>query len=208
MISRLDRDIGKVLAALDGRGLSGNTLVIFTSDNGPGSEGGADLAFFESAGGLRGEKRDLYEGGIRVPMIARWPDRVGANRTSAHVSAFWDVMPTFGELAGVPVPRTDGISFVPELLGQKQSAHDHLYWEFHEGGKRAQAVLLGSYKVIRQWSPGARGRQAFEVFDLAADPSETTDISASRPDLVARALKVMDSRTPSPIGKFNFEAGD
>ncbi|MCX5637924.1 MAG: arylsulfatase, partial [Planctomycetota bacterium] len=151
MITRMDGDIGKLMAKLKKLGLDENTLVMFSSDNGPHKEGGGDPAFNKSSGPLRGYKRDLYEGGIRVPMLARWPSKIKAGSVSNHVSAFWDFLPTCCELAGVNTPETiDGISILPTLLGQpdKQKKHEFLYWEFHEQGKK-QAVRMGDWKGVR-----------------------------------------------------------
>jgi arylsulfatase A-like enzyme len=131
--------------------LDENTLVMFSSDNGPHKEGGGDPNFFKSAGPLRGYKRDLYEGGIRVPMLARWPGKIKAGSVTSHISAFWDFLPTCCELAGIETPQDiDGISILPTLLGepQKQKKHEFLYWEFHEQGKK-QAVRTGDWKGVR-----------------------------------------------------------
>ena len=143
MVTRLDDSVGEIMKTLKKNGLDKNTLVIFTSDNGPHQEGGHHADFFNSNGPLRGTKRDLYEGGIRVPMIAYWPGKIKADTTSGFVGAFWDVMPTLCEVSGAPEPDlTDGISFLPTLLGKTQNhQHDYLYWEFHEQGKK-QAVRL------------------------------------------------------------------
>ena len=143
MITRMDRDIGRLVDLLASRGLDRNTVVLFTSDNGPHMEGGADPAFFNSSGGLRGVKRDLYEGGIRVPMIVRWPGTVPAGRTSPHPWAHWDMLPTFVDLAGGKVPGgIDGMSMARALRGESQPTHPYFYWEFHERGFQ-QAVRMG-----------------------------------------------------------------
>ncbi len=146
-------------------------------------EGGADPEFFNSTGPLRGVKRDLYEGGIRVPMIAWWPGRVAAGSRSDHVSAFWDVLPTVCELAGVAAPEaSDGISFLPELCGGKQAEHPHLYWEFTERGGK-QAVRLDVMKNLE--SP-------MELYDLEKDLGETTDVSGAHPEIVAEIDAIME----------------
>jgi len=131
MVTVLDDYVGAVLDALEEQGLAENTLVIFTSDNGPHGEGGHQPRFFDSTGPLRGMKRDLYEGGVRVPMIAAWPGRIAPGTTTDHVSAFWDVLPTAAAVAGVDAPAgTDGVSMLPTLLGEPgQVQHDYLYWE-------------------------------------------------------------------------------
>jgi arylsulfatase A-like enzyme len=181
MITRMDRDIGRLVDLLDSRGLGRNTLVIFTSDNGPHVEGGADPAFFNSAGGLRGIKRDLYEGGIRVPLIVRWPGVVPGGRTSAFVAAHWDWFPTLAALAGAPTPaHLDGFSIVPTLEGRTQPAHDFLYWEFHERGFQ-QAVRMGTWKAVRPAKD-----QPLELYDLATDVAEQHDVASLHPDVVAR----------------------
>jgi arylsulfatase len=192
MITRMDTGIGDVLRALEEEGVAGNTVVIFTSDNGPTFNGGTDSEFFESTGGLRGLKTTLYEGGIRVPLIVRWPGAVAAGYTTDHVSAFWDFMPTLAEIAGTPIPPgTDGLSMVPVLTGAPaaQLSHERLYWEYHGG----QALLSGRWKALRA-QPG----EALELYDLAADPNEVMDVAASHPDVVSRLYADLEaSRTPS-----------
>lgn len=196
MVARLDRDVGKLLAQLDAQGLAGNTLVIFASDNGPHQEGGHDGTFFDSNGPLRGFKRDLTEGGIRVPFIARWPGHIQAGSTSDHAGYFGDVFATAAELTGQPLPAgLDSLSFLPALLGQRQPAHEYLYWEFYENGS-GQAVRFGNWKAIRH--PMLDG--AVALYDLAADPSESQDVAAAHPDLVAQAKAYMDqAHVPSPL---------
>ena len=180
MITRMDRDIGRLLDLLRSRGLERRTLVMFISDNGPHREGGADPVFFKSAGGLRGIKRDLYEGGIRVPMVAQWPGTIPAGRVSDHVWAHWDVLPTLADIAGAAAPPSiDGLSMSRALRGQPQPTHKFLYWEFHERGFQ-QAVRMGNWKAVRL-KTGA----ALELYDLAADPQEARDLAASRADVVA-----------------------
>ncbi len=186
MISRLDRDVGLILNRLKELGIDENTLVIFTSDNGPHEEGGADPEFFHSNGPLRGIKRDLFEGGIRVPMIARWPGHVEPGTTCELPSAFWDIMPTLGQLAGGSPPAADGISLVPSLLGQgDQPRHDYLYWEFAAGwiGDQ-QAVRMGDWKYIRKQLPG--GETETWLFNLESDESEQTNVADEHPEVVAR----------------------
>lgn len=192
MVSRLDGYVGEVLAKLDELGLSENTLVIFSSDNGPHKEGGADPDFFNSGGGLRGYKRDLYEGGIRVPFIVRWPGQVTPDSQSDFNGAFWDIMPTLVAVAGLERPHyTDGISFLPTLMGKadQQEQHPYLYWEFHELGGR-QAIRSGKWKAIRL---NARTAQPLtELYNLESDPGETTDLAADHPDVVAQLEGYMD----------------
>ena len=181
MISRMDRSIGKVLDLLDELRLSENTLVLFSSDNGPSPEGGQSLKFFNSTGPLRGHKRSLYEGGIRVPMIARWAGRIKPGRTSDRPSAFWDFLPTACELAGIRPPGDiDGISYLPELLGrtEAQKKHGYLYWIW--------AVRVGKWKLH------PRGRNRFALYDLENDIGETTDLAEKMPEVVARCSKYFD----------------
>jgi arylsulfatase A-like enzyme len=194
MVARMDRDIGSLLELLKARGLDQRTLVMFTSDNGPHREGGADPAFFNSTGGLRGMKRDLYEGGIRVPMIARWSGTIPAGRTSDHVWAHWDVLPTLADLAGAKTPRgIDGISVAGTLRGGTQSTHEFLYWEFHERGFQ-QAVRMGRWKAVR-----VKQGEAIELYDLTADGREERNVAAAQPQVVARIEKFLDgARTDSP----------
>jgi arylsulfatase A-like enzyme len=181
MITRMDRDIGRLLDLLRERGLDSRTLVMFTSDNGPHREGGADPAFFNSSGGLRGIKRDLYEGGIRVPMIARWTGTVPAGRSSDHVWAHWDVLPTLTDLAGAKTPDgLDGRSTARALRGQSQPPQPFLYWEFHERGFQ-QAVRMGNWKAVR-----LKKDAPLELYDLAADRNEEREIAARHPEVVAK----------------------
>ena len=181
MITRMDRDIGRLLDLLRARGIDRRTLVMFTSDNGPHREGGADPAFFRSSGGLRGIKRDLYEGGIRVPMIARWTGTIPAGRTSDHVWAHWDMLPTLAEIAGAKPPAgLDGKSMALALRGQSQPAQSFLYWEFHERGFQ-QAVRMGGWKAVR-----LKNGAPLELYDLQRDGNEEKDIASAHPDVVAK----------------------
>jgi arylsulfatase A-like enzyme len=194
-ITRLDADVGRLLDRLKELGLEENTLVLFTSDNGPHQEGGANPAFFQSAGPLRGLKRDLTEGGIREPMIARWPGHVPAGRVSEQVWAFWDFLPTAAELAGATaLEGIDGLSMVPALLGRgEQRRHECLYWEFHERGFQ-QAVRFGDWKAIRP-----QAGQPPQLYDLRTDPGERTDVAGAHPEEVARAEAFFrQARTESP----------
>ncbi len=193
MITRMDRDVGRILQSLQSSGLERNTLVIFTSDNGPHKEGGHDPNFFSSSGPLRGIKRDLYEGGIRVPALAWWPGTIEAGQVSDQVWAFWDILPTLAELAGVSTPSgLDGRSIVPALLGKKLPEHDFLYWEFHEG-RFAQAVRIGRWKAVRQ-NPG----KPVELYNLAEDLAESRNVAGDHPDVVKRAIDLFrTARTES-----------
>ena len=194
MISRMDREIGRMLDLLSELGLDELTLVLFTSDNGPSWVGGVDHEFFGSTGGLRGRKAQLREGGIRVPLIAWWPGRAPAGEVSDHVSGFADYMATFADLLDVRPPgETDGVSFLPTIAGRRteQTRAPWLYWEFHG----AQAVRFGDWKAFRD-----RADAPLELYDLASDPSETTNLAASRPDLVAEAETILaDARTESVL---------
>lgn len=204
MISRMDRDIGRLLTRLRELRLDERTLVLFSSDNGPHREGGNDPDFADSNGPLRGIKRDLYEGGIRVPMIARWPGQIRAGQVSEHVGYFADFLPTAAELAGVAAPSgLDGISFAPTLLGDSraQRRHRYLYWEFYERGS-AQAVRLGDWKGVCKPFGGP-----MEVYDLASDLGETRDLAAERPEVVRQLRAAMtEAHTPSPIWRAPGEA--
>jgi arylsulfatase A-like enzyme len=193
MISRLDADVGTIVKKLKDLGLDGDTIVFFSSDNGPHKEGGADPAFFESSGPLRGFKRSMTEGGIRVPMIVRWPGHIKPG-TSDLVWAFWDFPPTAAELAGGKAPeRIDGLSVAPTLLGKgEQKRHEFLYWEFHENGSK-QAVRTGDWKTIRLTSSGP-----LELYDLAKDLGEKHDVAAQHPGIVAKVAEYMKTaRTES-----------
>jgi len=198
MISNIDRDVGRILQTLRQLDLERRTLVIFTSDNGPHQEGGHQMEFFDSNGDLRGMKRDLYEGGVRVPFIAWWPGTIAPGQTSQHVSAFQDMLPTFAELAGVPSPPTDGISMVPTLLGQhgKQPRHPHLYWEFHERGGR-QAVLWGDWKGVRLMT-SANPTGPIALYNLRRDPAERRDVRASHVEVARRIANIMAAEHTRP----------
>jgi len=199
MITRMDGDVGRLMAKLKELGLDENTLVMFTSDNGPHKEGGADPEFFNSSGPLQAYKRALYEGGIRVPMIARWPGRIEAGSVTDHVSAFWDFLPTCCELVGLEFPEgIDGISMAPTLLGRpgEQRGHEYLYWEFHEQGKR-QAVRMGDFKGIRQ-NVAKNPDGPIELYNLKNDIGEQRNIAARHSGVVARIEEYMKAaRTPS-----------
>ncbi len=200
MISRLDADVGRLFERLKKHGIDENTLVFFSSDNGPHREGGNNPDFNHSHGPLRGIKRDLYEGGIRIPLIARWPGKVKAGTTTEYIGAFWDVLPTLAELGGGKTPTgLDGISFVPTLLGQQdmQKQHESLYWAFYESGG-AMAVRMGKWKAVQQ--PIGT---AIQLYDLDADIGEKDDVAAKHPEVVAKMKKAMDeSHTPSTRWKF------
>jgi len=206
MITRMDRDVGRLMRLLDELQLDDNTLVFFASDNGAVfPHTGTDPEFFQSTGGLRGYKQDLYEGGIRTPFIARWPGHIAAGASSPLIGAFWDMLPTFCDLAGGTLPDdSDGLSILPTLLGQSgQKQHEYLYWEYQSGG-RAQAVRFGDWKAVRnnvRKSPDSLP----ELYNLADDPQEKTDVAAKFPDIAARAAAYMKAaHTPSWEPKWNF----
>ncbi len=176
MITRMDADVGRLIALLGELGLARNTLVMFTSDNGPHSEGGHKHEFFDANGPLRGFKRDLYEGGIRAPTIAWWPGKVKAGSVSDEPLAAYDWLPTACELAGAEIPKgIDGISYVPTLLGKPQTHHEYLFWSY--GPKKA--VRKGDWKGV---IPGAR--KPLELYNLKNDIGETTDVASEHPDIV------------------------
>ncbi len=197
MVTRMDRDVGRIMERLQTLGLDSNTLVFFTSDNGPCVTDSHDPDFFNSNGPFHGYKRDLLEGGLRVPMIARWPGKVPAGKTSDQVWTFWDVMPTLAELAGLPAPKDiDGISMLPAILGQEQpESHDYLYWDYGHCRKvYQQAIRMDHWKGIRL------GQNApIALYDLNTDPGETKDLAAAHPDVVKQIDAHMKAAvTPSP----------
>lgn len=193
MMRNIDRDVGRVLNELKSLGIDDNTIVLFSSDNGPHQEGGHKMEFFNSNGDLRGMKRDLYEGGIRVPLIARWPGRIPAGKTSHHISGFQDMLPTFAELAGADTPeKLDGISMVPELTASgTQQQHDHLYWEFSEQkGKRA--VLKGDWKLV-QLQVATNQPSEFELYNVVDDVAEEHNVAVKLPGLVQQLAAILES---------------
>lgn len=204
MVKILDDQVGAIRQKLEDLGLAENTLIIFTSDNGPHLEGGADPDFFDSNGPLQGYKRDLYEGGIRVPMIATWPGRIAAGTESDHISAFWDVWPTLADLTDSNIPENlDGISFLPTLLGTgDQVKHDYLYWEFHER-KGRQAVRKGDWKAVR-YNVFESEDAPIELYNLKEDIGETNNLADQHPELVAEMKAIMEeAHVPSEV--FPFE---
>ncbi len=204
MITRMDEGIGQIMDLLDDLSLREKTLIFFTSDNGPMRQN-ETTAFFDSNGPLRGGKRDLYEGGIRVPMIVSWPGIIPGGGRSTHPGAFWDILPTVADLLSVELPaQIDGLSFLPILLLKgDQKVHNYLYWEFHEGSG-SQAIRMGDLKGVRN-NMNAWPNTTWEIFDLAEDPSERSDIAADRSDILATfdslALAARTSSTlfPFPI---------
>jgi len=199
MIRNLDNSVGMIHSQLKELGLADNTLVIFVSDNGPHEEGNHKVDFFNSNGYLRGKKRDLYEGGIKTPFIAKWPQKIEAGTTSEHLSCFWDFLPSFCELTGVQIPgNSDGISFVAAMTGKPeiQEEHPYMYWEFYEAGGK-QAVRKGDWKGVRL--DVSQGDPYFELYDLSSDPSEELNIADQHPEIVRDMLKIMEeSHTEIP----------
>ena len=199
MVTRMDRSVGRIVEKVKALGLEKNTLIIFTSDNGPTENaGGADSKFFHSAGDLRGYKGSLYEGGIRVPFIAYWPGTISAGSTSDRRFYHPDILPTLCEISGSETLKgIDGISFLPTLTGQgDQKTHDFLYWEFPSYGGQ-QAVIAGDWKAVRQNL--AKGVVKTELYNLAEDESEMTDLAAKHPEVLARLEKLMkEQHTPDP----------
>ncbi len=196
MVEHMDHGVGEVLALIKDLGLDDNTIVIFTSDNGPHKEGGHAPKFFDSNGPLRGFKRDLYEGGIRAPMLVRWPGKIKAGSITDHISAFWDVLPTCTELAGVETPaEIDGISFVPTLLETgEQQRHPYLYWEFHEQGGK-QAVRVGKWQAVRL-NVRKKPNGPIELYDLSKDLGEKKNVASLHPKIGKRMAVIMkEART-------------
>ncbi|SHF59156.1 Arylsulfatase A [Mariniphaga anaerophila] len=206
MVTLLDKQVGDIVAKLKELGIYENTVIMFTSDNGPHMEGGADPDFFNSNGIFKGYKRDLYEGGIRVPMIAVWDERIAAGTETGHPSAFWDVFPTVAEIAGISAPEnTDGVSFLPTLLGKtnEQKPHDYLYWEFHERGGR-KALRKGDWKLIN-YNVFNPEKTTTELYNIADDPGEQNNVAEAHPEIVEELKKLMNSaRTESEV--FTFES--
>jgi arylsulfatase A len=200
MMEEMDLRVGEIVQLLKERGLDENTLIIFTTDNGPHLEGGHDPEFFNSNGPFRGFKRDLYEGGIRVPLIMRWPSVISGGRVSEHASAFWDFLPTFSAILGIQLDQeTDGVSMLPTIINQgKQNSHEYLYWEFIEQGGK-QAIRKGNWKGVRtglQKNPDA----ALELYDLETDPEENYNLAEKYPEIVKELMQdLSQARTINPV---------
>ncbi|MGZ3952794.1 MAG: arylsulfatase, partial [Flavisolibacter sp.] len=193
MVSRLDKYVGEIMNTVKERGLEKNTLVIFASDNGPHKEGGGDPVFFNSNGGLRGIKRDLYEGGIRVPFIVYQLGVTKAGTINTMPAALWDLFPTFLQLAGVAPPGSiDGISLWPAITGQMQDGHAYFYWELHESGGK-QAVRFGNWKGVRL-NVSTKTKSPLELYDLATDPQEKNDVASKYPQVVKQIESIMQQQ--------------
>jgi arylsulfatase A-like enzyme len=206
MVTRLDDYVGQIVAKLKVLGIEKNTLIIFTSDNGPHVEGGNDPRFFNSGAGFRGVKRDLYEGGIREPMIMSWPSVIKAASVSDHIGAFWDFLPTFADITNQKKPQNiDGISILPVLKGQgSQQKHNYLYWEFHENGGR-QAVRMGKWKGVKL-NAKTDFNSPLELYDLEKDPAESKNVAASNPKVIKKITGIMrDARTENPDFPFTSQ---
>ena len=189
MVSRLDKYVGEIVKLIEEKGIANNTLIIFTSDNGPHKEGGGDPEFFNSNGIYKGIKRDLYEGGIRVPFIAYWPGKIRASVIDKP-AALWDMYPTFLQMASVPVKKEiDGISLVPTLFQTgKQKQHEYFYWEFHENDGR-QAIRWGKWKAIKL-AVTKISDVAIELYDLNKDPQEMNNVAAQNPNIVKKMAEL------------------
>lgn len=212
MISRMDGDVGRLFALLKELNLDDNTLVIFTSDNGPHEEGGHKHEFFDSNGPLKGYKRSMHDGGIRVPMIARWPGKIAHGNQSNLPSAFWDFLPTACEIAGVETPeKTDGISYLPTLLGktETQKKHEYLYWASSEGATSV-GVRQGKWKLVKYRPPGTKNgknesnaeetQDDWRLYDLTNDIGEENDIADKHPDKIAEILELLQRDELAPVG--------
>ncbi len=206
MINILDDQVGEIIDKVHELGIAENTLIIFTSDNGPHMEGGADPDYFDSNGPLKGYKRDLYEGGIRVPMMAYWPSKIQPGSTTDHTSAFWDFFPTAIEIAGInkTMGEIDGISFLPTLLGKEQTRHPYLYWEFLERGGR-QAVRMNQWKGVRL-NMAKNPDAPIELYRLTDDIGEENDLAEQYPELVIQMDSIMkEAHEYSENFSFSFE---
>lgn len=210
MVTELDDYVGEILSELETLGIENNTIVIFSSDNGPHLEGGADPDYFKSNGNMKGYKRDMYEGGIRVPLIVKWPGKIKTGSISDHISAFWDIMPTLAGITGSDIKEDiDGISFLPVLLdkNKEQKQHEYLYWEFHEQGGKV-AVRMGNWKAVKQ-NIDRVPQGPTELYNLSEDIGEINDISSSNPDIVKRIEEIMrQAHKPSEVFPFAYESSN
>lgn len=198
MVEILDNYVGDVMKELEAQGIADNTLVIFSSDNGPHLEGGHDPKYFNSNGNYRGHKRDLYEGGTRVPMIANWPGKIKAGSKSDHLSAFWDFLPTMAELVDQPLKvETDGLSMMPTLLGADgQKQHKYLYWEF-PAKKGRIAVRMGKWKGVR-YNASDNPNSPLELYDLSTDESEVLNVANANPEVVSEMRVLLENVRVAP----------
>lgn len=220
MVSRMDGDVGRLFSLLKELGIDEQTLVLFTSDNGPHQEGNHKVDFFDSNGPLKGYKRSMHEGGIRVPMLARWPGKIEAGTVTDHPSAFWDFLPTACEIAEVDPPAgIDGISYLPTLLGktEQQQKHDYLYWASSEG-ETSVGIRDGKWKLVK-YRPKQKGKGKgktdapnavapaadWRLYDLSEDVGEESNLAEQHPEIVDRMLAMV--RKDAPAG-FEAEAAD
>jgi len=206
MVTRLDRDVQRIVDLLKEKGIYKNTIIIFTSDNGAHKEGGNDPDFFDSNGAFRGYKRDLYDGGIRAPFIVQWPSVVPKGSISYHVSAFWDFLPTACDIIGTKAPKgIDGISFLPTITGEgKQKNHASLYFEFHEQGGR-QAIIKDGWKLIRL-NVNNSDKTKIELYNTHQDPAEVANVAKQYPEKVIELTALMDKqRTENKNWNFTTE---
>jgi arylsulfatase A-like enzyme len=199
MVTRMDRDIGQLKRLLEKLGISEDTLIMFNSDNGAHGKGGT-LDFFKTSGELKGKKRNMYDGGVRSPQIAYWPNKVPAGTVSDHISAFWDILPTLSDLTGEPIKgETDGISMLPTLLDklEAQKKHSHLYWELYESNKPNCAVRYDKWKgVVLDTRKGLK----IELYDLSTDQGELKNVAKNHPAIVSKIEQMMrDSHIPNPF---------
>lgn len=208
MISYFDEQIGDLIRELKAKGIYDNTIIVFTSDNGPSFAGGADSPWFDSAKPFKSEfgwgKTSLREGGIRVPLIVSWPNHIAPGSTSNHVSAFWDFLPTFAQIGGYDAPKNDGISMLPELKGQarKQKEHSYLYWEFPEGNG-AKAVRMGKWKGIIE--NVRSGNKQVQLYNLEKDPKEQNNVASKFPKVVKKIEAIMkEAHTPPAVKSFEM----
>lgn len=194
MMEHLDNQVGQLLDMLKELGVDDNTIIVFTSDNGAHREGGHDPKFWNSTGGLRGHKRDIHEGGIRVPMLVRWPTVIEPGRVSDHISGFLDVVPTVADLLEQPVPEeAEGISFLPTLKGGEQPKHDAIYIEFHKGSWLfSRAVRMGKWKLFK-------AKNETELFDLSKDPYETTNVAKEYPEVLEQIESIMRRKSDNTL---------
>ncbi|WP_273212096.1 arylsulfatase [Runella zeae] len=206
MITYMDKQVGALMQLLKDLKIDDNTIVMFSSDNGATFNGGVEAAYFRSVANLRGLKMDVYEGGIREPMIARWPQKIPANQVTDHVSVQYDVMATLADIAGYTKPiDTDGLSFLPTLLGQKtkQKQHAYLYWEYPEKGGQL-AIRMGNWKGVKTEVRKNR-KGPWELYDLSKDESETTNVAAQHPELVREFDEIVErEHVPSYIKEWEF----
>ena len=199
MISRMDKNIRKIVNLLKELGLEENTIILFASDNGPSYEGGQDILFFNSSGGLKGKKRDLYEGGIRVPFIVKWKGKIKEGQVSNHPSAFWDFLPTACDLAGIETPKnTDGISLLPTFLGktETQKKHKYLYWNWeHRKKPYYEVVRVNDWKLFRITPKKGNDKTPyFELYNLKDDANETNNLVTVKPELVAKFTPYLEEQ--------------